>query len=134
MLTFLLNFIVSAVLISSAQSSNSATGYRIKIHVQGLKDSVCYMGNYYGQYQYVKDTARANADGELVFEGTENLPGGIYFIVLPKKEFFDFIVNNEQVFSLETDTADFVKNMKLHTINAKFCPAVYHMLEKINQI
>ena len=33
-----------------------------------------------------------------------------------------------------TDNNDFVKNMKLHTINAKFCPAVYHMLEKINQI
>jgi len=33
-----------------------------------------------------------------------------------------------------TDNNDFVKNMKLHAINAKYCPAVYHMIEKINQV
>ncbi|MEI6764905.1 MAG: redoxin domain-containing protein [Bacteroidota bacterium] len=113
MITYLLNFLISAVLLTSAQPQSTAAGFKIKVKVKGLADSACYLGNYYGQHQYIKDTVKANAAGELVFEGTEDLPGGIYFVVLPKKKFFEFIVNKEQVFSLETDTSDFVRNMKV---------------------
>ena len=31
--------------------------YSIKIKVNGLKDTVCYLANYYGDKQYLKDTA-----------------------------------------------------------------------------
>jgi thiol-disulfide isomerase/thioredoxin len=91
----------------------NAGGYLIRVKVNGLKDSTCYLGHYFGQHQYVKDTAKANANGEIVFDGKEALDGGIYFIVLPKKKFFEFIVDKEQNMSFETDTSDFAGHMKV---------------------
>ncbi|HET6989690.1 MAG TPA: DUF5106 domain-containing protein, partial [Bacteroidia bacterium] len=39
--------------------------------------------------------------------------GGIYLVVLPNKKYFEIILTDQQQFSAETDTADFVKNMKI---------------------
>ena len=88
-------------------------GHKFLVKVNGIADSTCYLGHYYGQYQYVDDTAKANSKGEIVFQGKATLPGGIYFVILPKKKYFEFIINKEQTLSLETDTADFIKNMKV---------------------
>lgn len=88
-------------------------GYKIKATVKGLKSDTCYLGHYYGQYNYIDDTAISNSNGEMLFEGKEKLPGGMYFIVLPKTKYFEIVITNEQNFSLETDTASFVKNMKV---------------------
>lgn len=93
--------------------SSRATGYLIKAKVVGVVNDTCYLGNYYGQYQYVKDTAISNANGEIIFQGKEDLAGGIYFIVLPGKKFFEFIIDKEQVISFETDTSDFTAKMKV---------------------
>jgi hypothetical protein len=49
----------------------------------------------------------------LIFKGQEDLPGGIYMIVLPGKKYFEMIVDKEQRFSLESDEADLVANMKV---------------------
>src|SRR5437016_5569699 len=43
--------------------------YRIKVKINGVKDSACYLANYYGDKQYLKDTAMADKNGNLVFEG-----------------------------------------------------------------
>jgi thiol-disulfide isomerase/thioredoxin len=51
--------------------------------------------------------------GEMLFEGKEKLPGGMYFIVLPKTKYFEVVITNEQNFTIETDTSNFVKNMKV---------------------
>ncbi|HEY6161071.1 MAG TPA: thioredoxin-like domain-containing protein [Bacteroidia bacterium] len=88
-------------------------GYSIKIRIKPLKDSVLYFGNYYGDKQYVKDTARIDANGNAVFDGKEKLPGGIYLVVLPSKKFMEVIVDKEQNFSLETDTNDLVRKMNV---------------------
>ena len=50
-------------------------GYKIKIKFKGLKDTTCYLGNYFGNKQYYKDTARVDANGMCVFQGKEPLPG-----------------------------------------------------------
>ena len=89
-------------------------GYNIKITVKGLKEgSTCLLANYYGDKQYIKDSAKANAKGEVVFKGTEKYPEGIYLFVPPNKKYFDFVMDAEQNFSLETDTADYIKDMKV---------------------
>ena len=88
-------------------------GYNIKIKIKGLKDTVCYFGNYYGDKQYVRDTAKVDANGNLVFSGKTKLPGGIYLVVLPSKKYFEVILDKEQNFSMETDTIDLVNKMKV---------------------
>jgi peroxiredoxin len=88
-------------------------GYKIKVKVNGVRDSACYLANYYGDKQYLKDTAIADKNGNLLFEDKKSLPGGIYLVVIPGRRYFEFIVDKQQSFSLETDTVNFVKNMKV---------------------
>ena len=87
--------------------------YFIKVTIHGLKDTVCYLGNYYGDKQYIKDTAKVDSKGYCEFKGDEKLPGGIYLVVTPAKRYFEIIIDNEQSFSVETDTSDFVAKMKV---------------------
>lgn len=106
---FALPFFVSVLL--SAHSFGSG-GYEIKVHITGLSDSTIYLGNHYGEKQYVRDTVKLDHNGWATFKGNDTLPGGIYLIVLPGKTYFEIIVS-EQKFTIETDTIDYVKNMKV---------------------
>ncbi len=108
--SFVLTFII--LLSVFTVKSNASTGYEIKVHLIGLKDSTIYLGNHYGEKQYVRDTVQLDHDGWATFKGKDSLPGGIYLIVLPGKTYFEIIVN-EQKFTVETDTLDYVMNMKV---------------------
>lgn len=74
---------------------------------------MCLLASYYGDKQYIKDSAKVNEKGEVVFQGTEKWPQGIYLFVPPSKRYFDFVMDAGQNFSLETDTTDFIKFMKV---------------------
>ncbi len=88
-------------------------GFNLKFKINGLKDTVAYLAGYYGPKQYFKDTAKVDSQGNLAFKGKDSLPGGIYSVVMPDKgTYFEFIVN-EQSFSMETDTGNFVRAMKV---------------------
>jgi peroxiredoxin len=98
-------------LTSLAQKKDS---YDIKITVKGLKEgSTCLLANYYGEKQYIKDSAKANAKGEVEFKGDTKWQEGVYLFVLPNKKYFDFIMDANQTFTLEGDTTDFIKTMKI---------------------
>ncbi len=109
-----LKFILVPVLIYLISVSTFAKsgGYNIKVKVNGLKDTVCFLAYYYGDKQYLKDTVKVNSKGEMVFKGGEPLPGGIYLIVFPdKKKLFEVIIDKTQFFSIETDTIDPSKHL-----------------------
>lgn len=89
------------------------TGYKIKFKVDGLKDTTAYLGYYYGESTFVKDTAKVNHAGEFAFDGKQSLPQGVYFLVLNKTRIFELVVGQNQNFALETNTSDYVKNMKV---------------------
>jgi hypothetical protein len=137
MMTFITNLLISVFFMTNTGNFITTLpadpGYKFTVKVNGVVDSTCYLGHYYGQYQYVDDTAKANAKGEMVFEGKEPLPGGIYFIITPKKKFFEFIINKEQVFTMETDTTDFMKNMKVKGSNENKLFYEYLNYVNINQ-
>lgn len=86
-------------------------GYELNFKVNGLKDTTVYLGYYYAESTYVRDTARVNASGQFKFKKAQALPQGIYFLVLDKTRLFDLVVGNNQHFTLETSTDDYVKNM-----------------------
>ncbi len=104
-------FVFCAMTIASIAGTEPA--YSVKIKVVGVKDSMCYLANYYGDKQYIHDSARSDANGRYVFEGKEKLPGGIYLFVLPTRKYFEVLIDHDQFFTMETDTADMVKNMKI---------------------
>lgn len=115
--TLLVFFLFSLTVFSFAagdKPSAQAKGYSIKVKLTGLKDTTCYLAYHFGDKQYLKDTAKVDAKGNMVFDGKEKLPGGIYLVVLPSRTNFEFlVVDGQQFFSLETDTAKMVENMKV---------------------
>src|SRR4051812_46225759 len=86
-------------------AATAGPGHRIEVKIKGAKkDSACILAHYYGQKQYLpQDTAKPDANGNMVFQGKKTLPAGIYLVVLPNKRFFETIIDKEQNFSLETD-------------------------------
>jgi thiol-disulfide isomerase/thioredoxin len=91
-----------------------AQGYQIKVTVHGVpKDSMCRLANYFGDKQYLQDSALADSRSTVIFQGEHPLPGGIYLFVLPDHKYFEMVIDKEQNFSMDTDTADYVKNMKV---------------------
>jgi len=85
------------------------TGYKIDFKIKGWEDTTVYLGHYYGEQTYVKDTAQANASGAFTFNNSTLLPQGVYFLVLGKSKIFDFVVSSNQKFSIEGNSEDFLK-------------------------
>ncbi len=89
------------------------TGYKINFKIDGLKDTTAYLGYYYGESTFVRDTAHVNSNGEFTFDGKKPLDRGVYFLILNKTRLFEMVVGNNQNFSLETNTTDYVRGMKV---------------------
>jgi peroxiredoxin len=101
--------------LSGLAFAGTPEGYNIKITAKGLKPGgMCQLARHYGDKQYIMDSAKVNDKGEIIFAGTEKWPQGIYMFIPPaKNKYFDFIMDEGQNFSFETDTTDFVKSMKV---------------------
>ena len=108
-----LSFLLGAF---TAQAGGTKTGpkkHQIKFTVIGLHDTKCFLGCHYGDKDYVQDTAIVDSKGNFEFSGEKELEGGIYFVMIPSKKYFEFIVDKEQKFSITVDTTDFIKSMKV---------------------
>lgn len=87
-------------------------GYHFKFKVNGVHDTLAYLTNYFGEKLYYKDTAVVDKNGFFEFKDTNNLKGGKYAVVLPGPTYFEIVVN-EYAIDMETDTSDFIGNMKI---------------------
>ncbi len=96
-------YILLPGLILFALFAQAADGYKIRVKAFGVKDSMCYLAYYFGDKQYIKDSAQANSKSEIVFSGKEKLPAGIYLVVLPGRKYFEIICDEDQDFSWEVD-------------------------------
>ncbi|HEX8516848.1 MAG TPA: redoxin domain-containing protein [Bacteroidia bacterium] len=105
----------AAVLFNTACIAGNPEGYNIKVTAKGLKpESMCQLARYYGDKQYIVDSAKVNEKGEVIFKGAEKWPQGIYLFVPPgKNKYFDFVMDEGQHFSVEADTVDFIKSVKI---------------------
>jgi len=111
-LKFLLLF--ALVLITNINLVAQKSAYNIKIKLDNYKDTLLFLGNYYGGSQYIKDTAFINLKSkEFVFSGKESLPGGVYLIITDDKKYFELIIDKEQHFTVETKYDEFAKYMKI---------------------
>ena len=70
-----------------AQTGN-ATGYEIRVSLNAYQNQYLYLAYHYGKTKALADSAQVQANGTAVFKGTKPLPGGIYIMVSPKKEFY----------------------------------------------
>jgi len=101
-----------SLIFSMLQASALAGGYEIKVKVKGVSDADIFLAYHYGSKKYVNDTIHVDKSGYGVFRGDEALPGGIYMVVMPDFRYFEILLSDDQKFSLQTDTTDFMANMK----------------------
>lgn len=109
------SFIVKLFVISTLLSFKSlliGQNYEIKVQIKGAENQKAKLAYYQGENKYVEQTANFDKKGKLVFKGNKNLPTGIYLVIL-NNGYFDFLIDKEQSFSLTSDTADFIKKMKV---------------------
>ncbi len=82
----------------------------IRFKINGLRDTVCMIGNYYGNNTYIKDTLKVDGSGRCTLK-SKDLPKGMYLLIISEKNYCDFIINNDRKFSMETDVTDLTGKM-----------------------
>jgi len=127
-LSFFLNVMVFAVLGQSP--------YVIKFKIDGLKDTTCMIAYYYSSGTYIKDTLKVDGSGRCTFKSPADLPKGLYVFIITDKLFFDFVVNNDHKFSMETSKDDPVDKMiiKDSPENILFYKYLRYNRDKYNQV
>ena len=114
-------------------------GYKVQFRIKGLKDTTCLIANYYGNGTYIKDTLKVDGYGRCTFTAPEDLPKGIYIFIITDRNYFDFILNNDKCFSLETEMSDIPGKMtikgspenSLFTNYLKFNKQEYDIIQNI---
>ena len=106
--------IITLLLLSLSCYGFSQNGYQLDFKIKGIKDTTIYLGYYYSESTYIKDTARVSHTGTFTFEGTQPLPQGVYFLVINKtKVYSELVIGQTQKFAMESDASDFIKQMKV---------------------
>ncbi len=97
--------------------------YSIRFQIKGLSagDTV-YLADHHIGGKYLRDTAVVNKKGIADFTGDLLLQRGMYLFVLPgKSDFFEFLIDDDQDFTIKTDTAfyehNYYRNMNVEGSN-----------------
>ncbi|MEO6538605.1 MAG: redoxin domain-containing protein [Ferruginibacter sp.] len=87
--------------------NSQAQGYQVTVE-SNYKSGIAYLAFHSGGSNFsVQDSAATSNKGIAVFKGTNTLPGGIYAIVFPGKNFSaDFLLDKEQHISIKADTTN----------------------------
>ena len=88
-----LAFSLCVVLTTAPLSSWSQND--LVVHIDGLSNDTIYLAHYYGAKLFYNDTAVADANGTVTFEGKPFEEGGKYAVVVPGPKFFEFLMVNE---------------------------------------
>jgi thiol-disulfide isomerase/thioredoxin len=92
-------------LISQGQSSE------IRVKINGLSDTTVILGHYLNKSMYPDDTIRLDNKGAGIFRSKHPWPQGMYLLYLPNARYFEMMMGEDQVFSVETDTVDFLSSL-----------------------
>ncbi len=105
----MLLWLLTAVLTGIA----AAQGYEITVKINHIPNDTVILGHHFNERLIPDDTVVLDSRCTGVFKGKEKLKGGMYFIFLPSRNYFDILIDGSQKFTIENDTTDFLKNMKI---------------------
>ena len=95
---------------------SAETGHRIEIKINDFDHNHIFLGYHLGSKQYIRDTVNINDKGLFVFEGEEEIEGGMYLVILPpENQYFEILIGSkdDQYFSVETSKDDFISKAKI---------------------
>lgn len=82
-------------------------GHRIQIELDNYEHDTIIVGYYYGEQTLILDSLVRTGDKQFIVEGEDTLKQGIYlFLTQPDNSFTQFIINEDQHFSLSTDVLE----------------------------
>lgn len=98
-------------------------GHEINVRIPNLAKQTLMLGHYLGSATaaFLDDTIKLDSKGTGSFKGAKSLPQGNYFLLLPSRIPVDIMLGENQRFSLEMDTANFLETLKF--TNCKECSA-----------
>ena len=84
----------------------------IEVQIKGLADTTLLLGYHYGSKKLVIDTIRLDSQGRGAFVGDTLLDGGLYLVITPTYRYFEMMLDENQKFSITTDTTDLFGNLQ----------------------
>jgi len=91
-----------------------AVNYNFQFQIKGLNTSEkCVLGYYSGNLTYAVDSVNVRKGGNISFRGQRNLPHGMYFLMIPKVGFIDFIVYKDYQFQVKTEVENLNKKLSV---------------------
>jgi peroxiredoxin len=123
--TFLLLTIFSLILVSAYK-----IGCRIDLNFAGLENRKIIFAYEYGNRQIVLDTIKLDATGKGFYSSKDRLSGGIYVVVFPNNNYLEFLISDEQFFTIISDTADLFKHLYIEGSDESELFRQYQVLSK----
>lgn len=97
--------VILACLTVIVHLAKAQTGYDINITLKPYKNSYVYLGYHYGKMKALADSVLLDENSKGTFKGKQPLPGGIYFVVSPRKEIlFELLIDKQQQFTITADS------------------------------
>jgi len=90
---------------------NGQESYRVKFRIGGLHDTICLITRYYGNGNFIEDTLKVDPNGKCEWITKAGQKRGMYSLVINEKEYFDFVLNNDFKFSVETTRPNLSANL-----------------------
>jgi peroxiredoxin len=78
--------------------------FRLEVELKSAAGKDVNLANYYLGNIYAKDTIRLDEEGRGVFVSDSLLPQGLYKIYLSENNHFDFLLGNDQQFSIKNES------------------------------
>ncbi|MDD2634941.1 MAG: TlpA disulfide reductase family protein [Bacteroidales bacterium] len=92
--------------------SFNSVAYNIKIEIENCPKSLIYLGKHKGPDFEVIDSVVANNE-LVIFNSNKTLEKGVYFIIIPPQTRFDFIIAENQDFTIKTDNRDILNKLEI---------------------
>lgn len=99
------------LLVMPIMAANS--NYAIKVKAPELKMDTLFLGHYYMGKLYVQDSLSLDKKGVGVFTADKKLPEGMYVLYLKSGNYADLLIGDDQVFSIQLDTAQMAQSLQI---------------------
>lgn len=121
-----------AVMSTSAQSNSSTqSNFRLSLKINGLANQPVYLGYYFADKQYIRDTSKFDASGNAVFQLEKVPEKGMYLVVLENKKWFEIVLDSVKNLSISTDTSDLAGKLQASDYQNK---AFYYYLNTLSRL
>lgn len=117
--------------------NGSAQVFQLKVKLNGGKDQLLILANYFADKQYITDTLKRDKSGWYVLEADSILPGGLYIVAGENKNrYFEFLINKEPRMVSEADAQDPVNTLKIKGLkeNTAFIEYVKYLSARQKEI